>query len=113
MSLKPPADYSKPILFAVVGISSAIFCATFKANYLPSVGDNIHSLPHGGSYRDGTKAVNYNGFNCIEKSEINQSSLFSKFAVFSFIILLVVLIHASCKSTRRDPSFHHYCIHHH
>nr|UCJ00445.1 triple gene block 2 [Cherry necrotic rusty mottle virus] len=113
MSLRPPADYSKPILFAVVGVSLAVICATFKANYLPTVGDNIHSLPHGGSYQDGTKAIYYNGLNCVQKPDVGQSSLFGKFAVFLIVISLIALIHVSCKSVRRDPSFHHYCIHHH
>nr|QYL30859.1 triple gene block protein 2 [Cassava common mosaic virus]UXW87890.1 triple gene block protein 2 [Cassava common mosaic virus] len=59
--LTPPADYSKAVLAAVIGISSSIFIHTITRSTHPHVGDNIHALPHGGYYRDGTKTVYYGG----------------------------------------------------
>nr|UCJ00480.1 triple gene block 2 [Cherry twisted leaf associated virus] len=113
MSLTPPTDFSKPLLFAAAGVSLALLCATFKANYLPTVGDNIHSLPHGGSYRDGTKAVNYNGLNYVGNSSI--SSLYSshKFVAFCLVCLLSFLIYVFSKFGHRSGRVQHHCLHHH
>nr|UCJ00424.1 triple gene block 2 [Cherry necrotic rusty mottle virus] len=112
MSLRPPTDYSKPLLCAAVGLTLAFICATLKASYLPAVGDNIHSLPHGGSYRDGTKAINYNGLNCYSKSSVNSQILPSKFVAFSFVCLIISVIYACSRSTHRPISVQHYCVHH-
>nr|AHJ80267.1 triple gene block protein 2 [Cherry twisted leaf associated virus] len=112
MSLQPPTDYSKPLLFAAVGVSLALLCATYKSNYLPVVGDNIHSLPHGGAYRDGTKAVNYNGINCKEISSIGSFSTSYKLIAFSLICLLSFLIYVSSKFSSRSSRIQHHCVHH-
>nr|BDG15106.1 triple gene block protein2 [Clover yellow mosaic virus] len=58
--LTPPPDHSKTLLAAVVGVSLAVLVFTLTRSTLPHVGDNIHSLPHGGDYRDGTKIISYN-----------------------------------------------------
>ncbi|AID51403.1 TGB-2 [Cherry twisted leaf associated virus] len=113
MSLTPPTDFSRPLLFAAAGISLALLCATFKANYLPTVGDNIHSLPHGGSYRDGTKAVNYNGLNCIERSSISPLYSSHKFLAFCLVCLLSFLIYVFSKCNGRSNRIQHHCLHHH
>nr|AHJ80273.1 triple gene block protein 2 [Cherry twisted leaf associated virus]UCJ00508.1 triple gene block 2 [Cherry twisted leaf associated virus] len=112
MSLHPPTDFSKPLLFAAVGVSLALLCATYKASYLPAVGDNIHSLPHGGAYRDGTKAVNYNGINCRENSVISSLSVNHKLIAFSLVCLLSFSIYVSSKFSNRSSRIQHHCIHH-
>nr|ALP45976.1 triple gene block protein 2 [Cherry necrotic rusty mottle virus] len=112
MSLRPPTDYSRPLLCAVIGVSLAVICATFKASYLPSVGDNLHSLPHGGSYRDGTKAINYNGLNCVGGASVNSQFLPSKIVAFSFVCVISLLVYACSRPTHRPISVQHYCVHH-
>ncbi|AUG45970.1 TGB2 [Babaco mosaic virus] len=59
-SLTPPSDNSSAILAVAVGIGLALFTFTLLSYKLPVPGDNIHSLPFGGYYRDGTKSISYN-----------------------------------------------------
>nr|AKN20445.1 triple gene block protein 2 [Cherry rusty mottle associated virus] len=113
MSLKPPIDYSKPLLCAAIGVTVALVGAVLRADNLPRVGDNIHSLPHGGLYRDGTKSVNYNGLNCIEKSNIDPFYTSHKFIAFCVVCLLSFLIYVCSQCNRRSGSIHHHCVHHH
>jgi hypothetical protein len=61
--LTPPPDHSKTLFAAVVGVSLAVLVFTLTRSTLPHTGDNIHSLPHGGHYRDGTKVIGYNSPN--------------------------------------------------
>ncbi|BAA03052.1 triple gene block protein 2 [Papaya mosaic virus] len=58
--LTPPPDHSKAILAVAVGVGLAIVLHFSLSYKLPSPGDNIHSLPFGGTYRDGTKSIIYN-----------------------------------------------------
>ncbi|CAA79763.1 12K-protein [Plantago asiatica mosaic virus] len=57
--LTPPTDYGKPVLAASIGISLALLVYTATRSTLPHVGDNLHALPHGGRYVDGTKSISY------------------------------------------------------
>nr|BDX36197.1 triple gene block protein 2 [Plantago asiatica mosaic virus] len=57
--LTPPTDYGKPVLAASIGISLAALVYTATRSTLPHVGDNLHALPHGGRYVDGTKSISY------------------------------------------------------
>nr|ALP45917.1 triple gene block protein 2 [Cherry green ring mottle virus]ALP45929.1 triple gene block protein 2 [Cherry green ring mottle virus] len=113
MSLKPPTDLSRPLLFAVTGVSLALLIATYKSHYLPSVGDNIHSLPHGGHYSDGTKSISYNGLNCQQNHSQSFTSSSSKLIPLTLVFLVSFLIYVSSKLSNRSPSIQHYCIHHH
>ncbi|QYF50249.1 MAG: TGB2 protein [Xinjiang sediment betaflexivirus 1] len=61
MPLVPPADHSRAFFALAVGAALAIFAWTITRSTLPQVGDNVHSLPHGGYYRDGTKTIHYGG----------------------------------------------------
>nr|ALP45857.1 triple gene block protein 2 [Cherry green ring mottle virus] len=112
MSLKPPTDFSKPLLFAVAGVSLALLCAAYKSHYLPSVGDNIHSLPHGGYYSDGTKSISYNGLNCQQNYSQNFSLSNNKLIPLALVLFVSFLIYVSSKFGNRSPCIQHYCIHH-
>nr|ALP45937.1 triple gene block protein 2 [Cherry green ring mottle virus] len=112
MSLKPPTDFSKPLLFAVAGVSLALLCAAYKSHYLPPVGDNIHSLPHGGHYSDGTKSISYNGLNCQQHLSQTFLSSHNKLIPLSLVLLVSFLIYVSSKFSNRSPSILHHCIHH-
>nr|UCJ00285.1 triple gene block 2 [Cherry green ring mottle virus] len=112
MSLKPPTDFSRPLLFAVAGVSLALLCASYKSHYLPSVGDNIHSLPHGGHYSDGTKSISYNGLNCQQHSGQTLLSSHNKLIPLTLVLLVSFSIYVSSKFGNRSPSIQHYCIHH-
>jgi hypothetical protein len=59
MPLTPPPDYSKAALSICVGLGLAVVLFTATRSTLPHVGDNIHHLPHGGLYKDGTKSIAY------------------------------------------------------
>ncbi|ANW11494.1 TGB2 [Senna mosaic virus] len=60
-SLTPPPDHSRSVLAVAVGLGVALVVFSFRNYSLPTPGDNIHHLPFGGSYRDGTKSVHYSG----------------------------------------------------
>jgi len=59
MPLTPPPDFTKPLLAIAIGLGLALLAHFFTRSTLPHVGDNIHHLPHGGLYRDGTKSITY------------------------------------------------------
>lgn len=59
MSLTPPPDPLKVLVPLGIGAAISLVLLTLTRNNIPNVGDNIHSLPHGGIYRDGTKAIHY------------------------------------------------------
>nr|QQG34561.1 TGB2 [Stevia carlavirus 1] len=70
MALSPPPDYTKAVLCCAIGLSLVLLVLVYSRSTLPSVGDNLHSLPHGGYYRDGTKTIHYNApkkLNSLEK----------------------------------------------
>nr|AAX86013.1 triple gene block 2 protein [Alternanthera mosaic virus]AAX86022.1 triple gene block 2 protein [Alternanthera mosaic virus]ACS28230.1 TGB2 [Alternanthera mosaic virus]ACS28235.1 TGB2 [Alternanthera mosaic virus] len=98
-SLTPPADYSKPVLAAAVGVSLALVINSFLVYRLPSPGDNIHQLPFGGSYRDGTKSIHYNSPRA--QSQISGAS------PFLIILILSALIYAlSCRGGHHRARLH-------
>nr|BAU45631.1 triple gene block protein2 [Alternanthera mosaic virus] len=98
-SLTPPADHSKAVLAAVVGVSLALIINSFLVYRLPSPGDNIHNLPFGGSYRDGTKSIHYN-------SSRAQNTV-SGVSPLLIVLILSALIYAlSCRGGRGNTRLH-------
>nr|UXX34117.1 triple gene block protein 2 [Jasmine virus C] len=92
MPLTPPPDYTKAIICAVVGISLALALGLFTRSTIPFAGDQLHSLPHGGCYQDGTKKIFYNRprkLNSIEQAVVSRE------IVFIVIISLVGLLLAT------------------
>lgn len=89
MPLTPPPDYTKVLIAIAVGFSCALVISLFTRSTLPQVGDQIHSLPHGGWYKDGTKQIFYgrpNKLNSVEK----QGFLIGQ--PWAIVITLVALI---------------------
>ncbi|UXX34123.1 triple gene block protein 2 [Stevia carlavirus 1] len=89
MALTPPPDYTRSVLCCAIGLSLVLLVLVYTRNTLPPVGDNLHSLPHGGSYRDGTKTILYNSpskLNSLEKGYglANQP--------WAYVILITVAI---------------------
>nr|QAA12644.1 TGB2 [Jasmine virus C] len=79
MPLTPPPDYTKAIICAVVGISLALALGLLTRSTIPFAGDQLHSLPHGGCYQDGTKKILYNSpkkLNSIEQSLVSREIIF-------------------------------------
>uniref|UniRef100_A0AAU7L1V5 Movement protein TGB2 n=1 Tax=Hibiscus chlorotic speck associated virus 3 TaxID=3143944 RepID=A0AAU7L1V5_9VIRU len=102
MPLSPPADHSKAVLTLAIGISLGVvvfFLTSFKG---PAVGDNIHSLPFGGYYKDGTKQIIYNGNN--NKGFVRIGS--DKTLAFCAVIILSSLIYVF-------ERYNHYNSHQH
>nr|UZP17129.1 ORF3 [Clover yellow mosaic virus] len=105
--LRPPPDNSKAFLAAVVGVSIALVIFTITRSTLPYVGDNIHQLPHGGQYRDGTKAISYQG------SRSSNPSIKSSLPLLLVITLPAIIYALSPSRTIRScnnpacPALHH------
>nr|WLW42347.1 triple gene block protein 2 [Lily virus X] len=99
MPLIPPPDYSKPILAAVIGGALAFFVLLVTRNTLPHTGDNLHSLPHGGSYCDGTKRIHYRG---PHRSGVPE--LPGKTWAFLLVCCILLYLHLSCLRPRRFHS---------
>jgi ABC-type sugar transport system permease subunit len=96
MPITAPPDYTKHLFPIAVGFGVALVVFSLTRNNLPHVGDNIHALPHGGRYRDGTKAIIYNS----PQQKFPSSNLFgpgSNLATLFFVILLIATIHALSK----------------
>ena len=94
-TLTPPADHSKAVLAISVGVGLAIFIFPLLSYKLPVPGDNIHSLPFGGHYRDGTKVISYNSPRAQEAG--------TKWAPLLAILLLTLAIYVASK---RDLTRH-------
>ncbi|QED43071.1 TGB2 [Garlic common virus] len=101
MSLRPPTDYSKSVIAIVVGISAALVIHSLRRSEHPHSGDNIHHLPYGGNYRDGTKSVNY--FN---KQGGKEPGGYSIFWVICAIWIIIALLHVFRTTTVRRISIH-------
>ncbi|QVY19180.1 triple gene block protein 2 [Clivia carlavirus A] len=104
MPLSPPPDNTKVHACAAIGGAIALCIFLLTRNNLPHVGDNIHSLPHGGRYRDGTKSITY----CSPGRNFPSANLFAggKFYAFIACLLLSLIIFTL---TRRRESTCRYC----
>lgn len=99
MPLLPPPDNSKAIFACAIGAGAALVIFVTTRSTLPHVGDNIHSLPHGGYYQDGTKRVAY----CSPGRNYPFSGLFAPFSRSSVIVLIIALSFAIfCTRPRRE-----------
>nr|AFV36802.1 TGB2 protein [Garlic latent virus] len=98
MPLSPPPDHTKTFFASVVGICIALCLYTLTRSTLPHVGDNLHSLPHGGCYQDGTKRIFYNSPARKFPSSNLLSGLTAPLCLLTFIIGLI------CISEKIKPS---------
>nr|QED43859.1 TGB2 [Garlic latent virus] len=98
MPLSPPPDHTKTFFACAVGICAAICLYTLTRSTLPHVGDNIHSLPHGGCYQDGTKRIYYNS----PARKFPSSNLLS--GLSAPLCLVVLLIGLICLSEKIKSS---------
>ncbi|QED42794.1 TGB2 [Allium carlavirus A] len=89
MPLSPPPDNTKTLLACAVGATFALCLYTLTRSTLPHVGDNIHHLPHGGCYQDGTKKIYYNKPHQGYPSSNLFSGTGSVFMVVCFLILAI------------------------
>nr|QED43853.1 TGB2 [Garlic latent virus] len=85
MPLSPPPDHTKTYFAGAIGVCIALCLYTLTRSTLPHVGDNIHSLPHGGCYQDGTKRIVYNS----PAKNFPSSNLFSN-STFPFCVIVLI-----------------------
>nr|WAB21304.1 triple gene block protein 3 [Banmivirus BanMMV] len=91
MALSRPPDYTKVLLVGSLAIGTAVIIHFLRKSELPHVGDNLHYLPYGGSYCDGTKRISYSG------GHNNKQSYY-----FSPLLLVFVLSALIYGLSRRD-----------
>ncbi|AZM69109.1 triple gene block protein 2 [Garlic yellow mosaic-associated virus] len=110
MPISAPPDYSKTFVIIAVGAGIALCLFILTRSTLPSVGDNIHQLPHGGTYVDGTKRINY----CGPNKEFPSSNLFNPGSNFGVLLLVITLIFAIHVLSGRETTIRSNCgcIHH-
>nr|WNN25165.1 TGB2 [Hosta virus X] len=98
--LTPPPNYTPVLLAVVIGVGLAVVTNQLTRSTLPHVGDNIHSLPHGGNYQDGTKSVIYRGPAPFQRSH-------STAPPFIAVLLLTFAIwFLSCRTRRAAIGIH-------
>nr|ACM45987.1 triple gene block protein 2 [Helleborus net necrosis virus]ACM45993.1 triple gene block protein 2 [Helleborus net necrosis virus] len=102
MPLSPPPDHSRSFLALAVGLTLAVCLFALTRSTLPHVGDNIHSLPHGGCYRDGTKQISYGK----PAGRVPSSNLFSGFGFSTALFIAVVLAGLTIYKGRRTTVCH-------
>uniref|UniRef100_A0AAU7L1W8 Movement protein TGB2 n=1 Tax=Hibiscus chlorotic speck associated virus 1 TaxID=3143942 RepID=A0AAU7L1W8_9VIRU len=111
MPLSQPPDHSKAVLILVIGISLGLIVYLLTSYKGPGVGDNIHSLPFGGYYQDGTKRIVYNS---PQKQDKAFSIGLDKTLAFALLILLSFLIYVSERVVPNRNSCHNcVCSTHH
>nr|AFI61527.1 triple gene block protein 2 [American hop latent virus] len=104
MPLSPPPNYTNAVLALAIGGSLAVLTGLYTRTTLPHVGDNSHSLPHGGFYRDGTKVINYSGpckLNSVEGGD------FRKHSVWALVVVLIGVVVFLSRPRRACPSCNH------
>ncbi|AJP16555.1 TGB2 [Alfalfa latent virus] len=101
MPLIAPPNNSNSYLALAIGAGFAIIIFTLRSNQLPHVGDNIHSLPHGGFYRDGTKVIQYNS---PVRTPNNWFKGPNNIQALALVLLVIGLIHASSVKISRGCS---------
>ncbi|QYF50267.1 MAG: triple gene block protein 2 [Beijing sediment betaflexivirus] len=89
MPLTAPPDNTKSYLVLAAGVSLGITLFFLTRSTLPSVGDNIHALPHGGAYRDGTKQIIYGG---PARTFPSSNVLKPSNSGFAFILALCIIV---------------------
>nr|WEC26235.1 triple geneblock protein 2 [Nerine potexvirus 1] len=106
MTLTKPADYTHIIPIAIVCTAAVLGLLLLTRNNLPSTGDNIHSLPHGGTYQDGTKHIRY----CSPQhgSHYKYAATSNSIPIALAIILPAAIYFSSKYSTNNN---HHHCSH--
>nr|URX65505.1 triple gene block protein 2 [Cowpea mild mottle virus] len=102
MPLVAPPDHSKTLSYLAIGLSICLGIWALTRHTIPIAGDNIHRLPFGGCYRDGTKAILYNRPGRVPTPTFSFGKLEAFFGVIILIGLLVV-----CSS--RKSSVCHVC----
>jgi hypothetical protein len=96
MPLTPPPNYTQIYVAAAIGTSIALTLGLLTRNTLPTVGDLQHNLPHGGTYRDGTKCVHY--FKPAKLNSIESRNSWGTQPWALVIILTALIIALSRKS---------------
>nr|WAB21269.1 triple gene block protein 3 [Banmivirus BanMMV] len=84
MALSRPPDYTKVLFVGSLAVGTAVIIHFLRRSELPHVGDNLHHLPYGGSYCDGTKRINYGG------SHNNKQSYLSNPLLLIFILSALI-----------------------
>nr|QQG34555.1 TGB2 [Tagetes carlavirus 1] len=97
MVLTPPPDHTRTFLVAAIGASVVLLVYVYSRSTLPGVGDNLHSLPHGGFYRDGTKTIHYGAPCKLNSLESTYSFTNQPWAYILLLTLLIVI----CESLNR------------
>lgn len=98
MALSRPPDYTRVLLVGVLAVGTAFIIHSIRKSELPHVGDNLHHLPYGGSYCDGTKKIHYSG------SRDNRSV--TTFNPLLWIFVLSILIYVSSKRDSLSVGVH-------
>nr|UUQ75091.1 TGB2 [Garlic virus A] len=103
MSFTPPPDYSKVYITLAGGAALGILIYALRSNHLPHVGDNTHSLPHGGRYCDGNKRIHYFKPN---SGEQHSNSHFPLFAIFLLTLAILLISRPSRRLCVRCSEHH-------
>nr|WAB21279.1 triple gene block protein 3 [Banmivirus BanMMV] len=98
MALSKPPDYTKVLFVGVLAIGTAFIIHSIRKSELPHVGDNLHHLPYGGSYCDGTKRISYAGG--------RDNKLAITFSPLLLIFALSALIYVSSKRDSLSVGIH-------
>nr|QQG34622.1 TGB2 [Yucca alphaflexivirus 1] len=106
MPLVEPKSHHDTFAALAVGLAIVGFAWVITRSTLPHVGDNIHSLPHGGQYRDGTKQISY----CSPRSHPGHSAKPSSHGAL-FLLLTLPLIIFLFERRHPAPRVHHCPLH--
>nr|QED43056.1 TGB2 [Asparagus virus 3] len=103
--LTPPTNYESVFKILAIGALSCLSIYALRANQLPHTGDNVHHLPHGGNYADGTKRIQY----FRPGGKLHDHSKFTAGCVVLFLTLLILV--QSQWPSRTIRSSVHVCTH--
>nr|UCJ00533.1 triple gene block protein 2 [Peach chlorotic mottle virus] len=92
MPLAQPPDFSKSVFPLAIGLAVGVVIFALTRSTLPHTGDNIHHLPHGGNYVDGTKKISYCG---PKESFPTPGILGLKFYAFCLACCILAYLHAA------------------
>nr|QVU24930.1 triple gene block protein 2 [Nerine latent virus] len=99
MPLTPPPDYSNSYFAIATGLGIGLSVFLLTRNTLPHTGDNIHHLPHGGRYRDGTKRIDYCGPS--SKPDFYSNSKNIPFLIVFTIVAVILYLSRESWNTKK------------
>ncbi|QYF50238.1 MAG: putative triple gene block protein 2 [Xinjiang alphaflexivirus 2] len=111
MPLTPPPDPNKSYQLAILAAGVVLTTLVLVSDHTPKVGDQLHNLPFGGYYQDGTKKIHY--WKNQHPNQLSQTlTKPNNFTVLIIALTIILLLHGLHKYNNNNSVRHSIsCLH--